>query len=148
MKYSAGLLVTVMLLWCWPTPAQIPGVSESHIKGHVPSSQDFRRLLLRDLRAYLQPDYGDKLTVKYELLRDVPTQSGVASPKFYLWLQATRGKKIVIAGVAKVAAIDKRQFEVLQFIASADIVANPQDLDRSFPAELVPKILAMLNLEE
>jgi hypothetical protein len=148
MKYFCGLLLPVILLWCWPTLAQIPGVAESHIRGNVPSPKDFRGLLLRDLRAYLQPEYGDKLTVNYRLLRDIPTQVGVASPKFYLWLRATRGKKMVIEGVAKVAAIEKRQFEVLQFISRADIVANPQELDRSFPAELVPKILAMLNLDE
>src|SRR6266550_2261815 len=95
MNYRLSLLLASAFLACAPCHAQIPGVAESHIAANVPSTNDFRPFLIRDLTAYLKPTHGDKLTVDYELLRDGPTQSGVAYPKFYLWLRATNAEKTV-----------------------------------------------------
>ena len=89
MNYRLSLLLTFAFLACVSCHAQIPGLAESHIAANVPSTNDFRPFLIRDLTAYLKPTHGDKLKVDYELLRDGPTQSGVAYPKFYVWLRAT-----------------------------------------------------------
>ncbi|MDA0339877.1 MAG: hypothetical protein O2910_08615 [Proteobacteria bacterium] len=61
-------------------------ISQSHIDANVPSSKDFDAFFRRDLEAYftLPPNYDVKL--EYELLRDGPTQTGLAFPKFYAWV--------------------------------------------------------------
>lgn len=120
--------------------AQILGVAESHIAANVPSTNDFRPFLIRDLATYLKPTHGDKLTVDYELLRDGPTQSGVAYPKFYVWLRATNAEQTVIEGAVRVAAIEKKRFEISDFVPRAEIVSRPDSVTRIFPAALIEKI--------
>jgi hypothetical protein len=140
MNYRLTLLLASAFLACASSHAQIPGVAESHIAANVPSTNDFRPFLIRDLTAYLKPTHGDKLTVDYELLRDGPTQSGVAYPKFYLWLRATNAEKTVIEGAVRVAAVDKKRFDVIDFVPRADIVSRPDALGRIFPQALIEKI--------
>ena len=139
MIHRLPLLLAFALLAC-ACHAQIPGVAESHIAANVPSTNDFRPFLIRDLTAYLKPTHGDKLTVDYELFRDGPTQSGVAYPKFYLWLRATNAEKSVIEGVVRVAAIGKKWFEISDFVPRAEIVSRPDAVRRIFPAALIEKI--------
>jgi hypothetical protein len=135
-----SLIVTGLLL-CLSCGAQIPGVAESHIAGNVPSTNDFRPFLIRALTAFLTPTHGDKLTVDYELLRDGPTQSGVAYPKFYLWVRATNAEKAVIEGAVRVAAIEKKRFDVTAFVPRAKAASDPDELARIFPQALIEKIL-------
>jgi hypothetical protein len=139
MIHRLPLLLAFTLLAC-ACHAQIPGVAESHIAANVPSTNDFRPFLIRDLTAYLKPNHGDKLTVDYELLRDGPTQSGVAYPKFYLWLRATNAEKTVIEGAVRVAAVDKKRFDVTDFVSRWEIVSHPDSLARIFPQALIEKI--------
>ncbi|MEY2408094.1 MAG: hypothetical protein QOF48_764 [Verrucomicrobiota bacterium] len=139
MIHRLPLLFAFALLAC-ACHAQIPGVAESHIAANVPSTNDFRPFLIRDLTAYLKPNHGDKLTVDYELLRDGPTQSGVAYPKFYLWLRATNAEKTVIEGAVRVAAVDKKRFDVTDFVPRSEIVSHPDSLARIFPQALIEKI--------
>ena len=139
MIHRLPVMLAFALLAC-ACRGQIPGVAESHIAANVPSTNDFRPFLIRDLTAYLKPTHGDKLTVDYELLRDGPTQSGVAYPKFYLWLRATNAEKTVIEGVVRVAAVDKKRFDVTDFIPRSEIVSHPETLTRIFPQALIEKI--------
>lgn len=120
--------------------AQIPDLAESHVAANVPSTDDFRPFMIRDLTAYLKATHGDKWTVDYELLRDGPTQSGVANPKFYLWLRATNAEKTVIEGAVRVAAVDKKRFEVTDFVPRSEIVSDPDTLPLIFPQALIEKI--------
>jgi hypothetical protein len=115
--------------------------SASHIEAHVPAVEDFRMFLVRDVSEYLSKKEGRELRAECELLRDAPTQSGVAYPKFYVWVRGVDAeKKTVVEGVTRLAAIDKRRFEVTDFISKSDIVAAPDRLDGVFPPLLVPKI--------
>ena len=148
MNYRFVSLAVTALLICLSCHAQIPGVAESHIAANVPSTNDFRPFLIRDLSAYLKSTHGDKLTVDYELLRDGRTQSGVGYPKFYLWLRATNAEKTVIEGAVRVAAIDKKRFDVTDFISRADIVSNPDALARIFPQALIEKILTKAGVKK
>jgi len=141
MNYRLILLLASAFLACASYCAQIPGVAESHIEANVPGTNDFRPFLIRDLTAYLQPLYGDKLTVDYELLRDGPTQSGVTYPKFYLWLKATNIDNTVIEGAIRVAAVDKKRFDITDFLSRTDIVSHPDRLESIFPQPLVENIL-------
>lgn len=147
MIYRLTLLLAFALLAC-ACLAQIPVVVESHIAANVPSTNDFRLFLIRDLTAYLKPTHGNKLTVDYELLRDGPTQSGVAYPKFYLWLRATNAENTVIEGAVRVAAIEKKRFDVTDFIPRTDIVSHPDPLDRIFPQAVIEKILTKAGVKK
>lgn len=115
----------------------------SHVEGHVPEPAVFDQHLKRDLKAYLKTP-----GVHYELLRQGPTQSGVAYPKFYLWVQALDAKgKPTMTGAARVAAMDKSHFEVTHFIAAESIRIEPSQLDSIFPKALVPAILKRARAE-
>ncbi len=142
------LLFLLMLVACATCNAQIPGVAESHIAANVPSTNDFRPFLIRDLTAYLKPAHGDKLKVDYELLRDGPTQSGVAYPKFYVWLRATNAELSIIEGAVRVAAIDKKRFEITDFVPRAEIVSHPDSVARIFPAAVIEKIHAKAGVKK
>ena len=148
MNYRLALLLASAFLACASCHAQIPGVAESHIAANVPSTNDFRPFLIRDLRAYLKPMHGDKLSLDYELLRVGPTQSGIAYPKFYLWLRATNAEKTVIEGAVRVAALEKKRFDVTDFVPRADMVSHPDALDRIFPQALIEKILIKAGVKK
>jgi hypothetical protein len=96
--------------------------------------------LAQELATYLEPDFGDTLTVEYELLRDIPTQVGVAVPKYYVWLIATEGDAVLVEGAARVAAEDAETFTVLNFVSQQSIQEKPDQLDSIFPAALIPAI--------
>lgn len=121
--------------------AQIPGIRESHIDGNVPEKKDFDRFLKRDLTAFFQEGTKGRVRVEYELLRKEPTQSGVAFPKFYLWVKAFQGKKLLVEGAARVAAVEKKRFDVVNFREKAEIQKDPDAVANTFPAALVPGIL-------
>ena len=140
MNYRLSPLLAFGFFACTLCHAQIPGLAESYIAANVPSTNDFRPFLIRDLTAYLKPTHGDKLTVDYELLRDGPTPSGVSYPKFYLWLRATNAEKTVIEGAVRVAAVDKKRFDVTDFVPRSEIVSHPDSLTRIFPQALIEKI--------
>jgi len=115
-------------------------VQRSHIEANVPSKAQFDVLAHRDLLAYFkQHDSADVSSVEYELLRDGPTQSGVAYPKFYLWVHVIGGKKNQ-SGAVVVAAVAKERLEVYNFMSSAQIRKEPEEVAVTFPAALVPLI--------
>ncbi len=120
---------------------QVPNVAKSYIDGNVPIAKNFHAFLVRDLRAYLQPQLGRNITVNYELLRKIPTQAGVADPKFYIWVTVFKQNKLIREGAVRVAAIDRTGFEVTHFVNRQQIVTKPDILSNIFPALLIPKIL-------
>ncbi len=103
--------------------------------------------LTQELAAYLKPDFGDDLIVDYDLLRDVPTQVGVALPKYYVWLIAWHDETVVVEGAARIAAEGDDDFVVLNFISQPDIVRDPAQLTRIFPAALISDIELRAGLD-
>ena len=81
-------------------------IQQSYLDGNTPKKNEFDSLLKRDLEKYFTDIYG-LVTVKWEFLRDGPTQSGVSYPKYYLWTKINKGEKLVTEGAIRVAAIDK-----------------------------------------
>jgi hypothetical protein len=141
-SFTAALLFfTLGFVPASATSAQIPGVRESHIDGNVPDKKDFDRFLKRDLTAYFQEGTKGRVRVEYELLRKEPTQAGVAFPKFYLWVKAFQGKKLLVEGAARVSAAEKKRFDVVNFREKAEIQKAPDAVANTFPAALVPGIL-------
>jgi hypothetical protein len=130
------LLVLPFLLACPPV-----GISRSHIDANVPAAEDFDKLLLRDLAGSFAATFKD-LPIHYEMLRDGPTQSGVAYPKFYLWVTIGDGKSPQQRGAVRVAAIEKKRFEVSDFFSEDAVKKDPTGIHRVFPAPVCERINA------
>jgi hypothetical protein len=131
------LLITGVLIACAP---QGESIAESHIRANVPDEKDFPKFLKRDLEKYFKAKLSKTVTVEYELLRDGPTQSGIAYPKFYAWVTVRDGATIVDEGAVRVAAVEKKFFDVTHFISETDIKRAPAALDEIFPMPVADKI--------
>jgi hypothetical protein len=116
-------------------------IQASHIEGNVPDEKEFDAILKRDLEKYFSDPGKRKIQVSYELFRRTPTQTGVAYPKFYLWVTISINGKPVEEGAARVAAIDKKEFEVINYLKKEDIKRNSAAVHQTFPQALCEKIL-------
>lgn len=144
------LAMSFTLLAAAPGAAQRPSdadlermvaeVQASHIGGNVPNEADFARLLERDLGAYFAATGIADARIDFELLRRGATQSGVAYPKFYLWVRVASGRDSELSGAVRVAAIEKERFEVTAFVSASEIAADPDALESIFPALLLEQI--------
>ena len=123
----------------------IDEIAESHIRANVPDSSDFSTFMTRDLEAYFAKTEGRSTDISYEMLRNSPTQTGIAYPKFYLWVKAVYGDKTINEGAARVAAIEKRRFEITHFLSIKDIKADPEKLYLVFPRPVCERIMERLN---
>jgi hypothetical protein len=123
-----------------PPEQAIGEIQQSHIDANVPSEADFDRLLRRDLAAYFTASDSGSPEVSYDLLRKAPTQSGIAYPKFYAWVQVRHVGKPAREGAVRLAAIDRQRFEVLQFIDRSEISRDPSGLDHVFPPTVAAAI--------
>lgn len=120
--------------------AQGESLAESHIRANVPDEKDFAKFLKRDLEEYFKEAIQKTISVEYELLRDGPTQSGIAFPKFYGWVTVRHGATVLDQGAVRVAAIEKKRFEVTHFFSEAEIKRAPAALDKIFPLPVADKI--------
>lgn len=108
----------------------------AHIAANVPVGGDFDAFLIRDLTAYFVGQGICTPVVTYELLRDGPTQSGVAYPKYYVWAKALSPNGSAVDGVFRVAAIDQTRFDITDFVSREQIVTQPDSLYQAVPAAL------------
>lgn len=144
MKWQVFVLFCFFPLYVWgsgSTSADIfRDIQESPIQGNVPETSSFDLFLKRDLTSFFQAKFQKSMEISYELLRQGPTQSGVALPKFYLWVRVGDKGTIIEEGALRVAAIEKTSFEVLQFISKAEIQTNSTCIDAVFPKALEEEI--------
>jgi hypothetical protein len=115
----------------------------SQIQGNVP--KQFDQLLKRDLIAYFQDLYKEAVTVEYELLREIPTQVGVALPKYYIWVKIYSQKVLLDEGAVKVAAVEKTHFTVLNYLAITALKKSPERINQVFPLPVGDKIRSRLK---
>jgi hypothetical protein len=115
-------------------------VAQSHVDANVPQPGDFDRFMRRDLQSYLESAGYKPVLIHYELLRDGPTQVGSAYPKFYVWMQADTGDSAFTEGVARLAAVDKKEFQVTDFILMSDLRQNPGRACDVFPGPVCLEI--------
>jgi hypothetical protein len=121
-------------------------IADSHISANVPANAgDFDRFLKRDLQAYFLHSTGQPGDVEYSLLRDVPTQVGVADPKFYVWVRVSADAGATTEGAARVAAVERDHFEVLRFLTDAEMRADPALVRRIFPGPVYDRITEKLG---
>jgi hypothetical protein len=140
----------MLLLSAAPVAAQSMSNSEaermiaelqaSHIEANVPDASQFSRLLERDLNAYFKTRGVRNPNSRFELLRQGPTQSGIAYPKFYLWVWVSSGKNNAAAGAVRVAAVGRERFEITDFLSEEEIREAPNQVGSVFPAPLVRAI--------
>jgi len=140
-------LIAILLLFSVSVFAQSSpaDVQASHIEANVPARESFEAFLRRDLLAYFHaPGTG---SLEYKLLRDGPTQSGVAYPKYYLWVTVRSGSSLLNEGAVRVAAIGRKRFEVTNFLSRGTIRATPSEVGVVFPAALVPSVLSLAGVK-
>jgi hypothetical protein len=110
---------------------------KKHIEANVPAKSDFDAFMRRDLIKYFKETTGKQLEVDYELLKEKPFQIGKkypsAYPKFYLWIELYENNKLVNKGAARVAAIEKKRFEVVNFADKKLIEQKNYDAIQLFP---------------
>lgn len=119
-----------------------PSVQQSHVEANVPDAGNFNSLLKRDIISFLKAnDPGFTELVQVELLRNAPTQSGAAYPKFYAWVKYRTGAARTHQGAARLAAMDKVKFEVTNFVPASEAQSDRASVEKVFPSALVPLIM-------
>jgi hypothetical protein len=121
-------------------------VQRSQIEGHAPSGSDVRALLQRGLASYFASPGEPAPEVEIELLREGPTQSGVAYAKYYVWVRVVRAGVSDRQGAARVAAVERERFEVTHFLSAAEIRRDPSRLAPVFPAPVAERIREKLRV--
>jgi hypothetical protein len=140
---KSGLILVLLLSFaCWvgchnPQDA-LTNVAKSHVEANVPPGKLFDELLRRDLNSYFCKDHDCE--IKYEFLRDGPTQSGTSYPKFYLWVKIIEGGIVAEEGAARVAAVEQKRFDVTHFLSREQISQSPSQVASIFPAPVADRI--------
>lgn len=119
-------------------------IHKSHIDANIPDKNQFDSLLKRDLEVYFSPVYG-QVTVNWEFLREGPTQTGVAYPKYYLWVKISKAEKLLDEGAVRMAAIEKTEFEIINYVSIAEIKNKSRDIYLIFPRPVCEKIESRLE---
>ncbi len=112
-----------------------------HVSGNVPKESHFNNFLTRDLSAYFNTRLQRPVVVEFDMLRRHATQSGTSLPKYYIWVRISEKGKVVEQGAARIVAVEKTHFEILQYITQAEIQRNPEIVKSLFPESLCPDIL-------
>lgn len=109
-----------------------------HINGNVPDFAAFDSVLKRDLDSYFGKCRKKAVKTSYELLRKTATQVGVAYPKYYAWVRVSDAKSadLLEQGVVRLAAKDKKEFEITHFLPASEICNNPALLSEIIPRSL------------
>lgn len=148
MNFTSITLGLLLSAFCLSVNAQ-SDVQRSHIEANVSPPDSFERLLVRDLTAYFRRSTGRAIsTVKITRLRDAPTQSGAAYPKYYFWVRVTCDSMLCAEGAVRAAAIERERFEVTDFLSKDVITASPADVGRIFPVALNNRIYELAGLNQ
>lgn len=151
---SALLFLSIFLFTgCVHTPVQneeavhpFQTIRQSHIDANVPEQEKFNEILTRDLHVYFMERLGENISVSYELLREGPSQNGVAYPKYYAFVVIKKNDKTVERGAVRLAAIEKTKFEVTDYLTDKEIQKNPQSIYTVFPKSVCENIEMELDL--
>lgn len=139
LKIILFLLISSYSLIAAANPIQ--EIHQSHISANVPATfEEFSTILERDLVQYFSTSLSTEVTVKFELLRKGPTQTGVAYPKFYAWVKVLRSEKEIESGAVRVASIEKTHVKVTDFVSKSEIIQNPKYIETIFPLLLCENI--------
>jgi|GEM_PF-4328069 len=115
-------------------------IRNSHIETNSPSEDNFAEFLKRDLELFFKKRYNKEISVEFELLRDGPTQSGVAYPKHYAWIIIYSDNEKIEQGAVRLAAIDTKYFDITHFISRDQIKKDVDQIYSIFPSPVCDKI--------
>lgn len=115
-------------------------IRQSHIDANVPAEKDFDAFLKRDLEKYFKAEPEKDVSVKYELLRKDAAQSGVALPKFYIWVEVYEKDKLIERGAARIAAVEKKEFHIVQYFDESRLKKDTELISKIFPRTVIEKI--------
>ena len=105
------------------------------------AKDDFSKSLINEASAYLTKKESQKISAEIELLRKAPTQSGIAYPKYYIWVRGVNPEnKTITEGAMRLAEIENSNFKITDFVTRDSIISDPLQLDMIFPKALVPLI--------
>lgn len=115
---------------------------QSHIDANVPTASEFDSIMKRDVAKGLAERLGHPVNVECTLLRKVPTQVGVAYPKYYVWVIArdVSSGQIVTEGAGRLAAVDRKEFHLTDFLSKTEIAAEPNSIEAVFPKQVCDEI--------
>lgn len=133
MKKNKIIILLLLIVAC-------NGIENTHIKENVPDSELFNQFIERDLLSYFKNIYDSNIIVDWLLLRKAPTQTGTAFPKFYLWATIYDKSTMLSQGVLSVAAVDKKSFNIIDFIEIDDYWANTNAYINIFPSDIKKRI--------
>ncbi|UTM21763.1 hypothetical protein [Dyadobacter chenhuakuii] len=119
-------------------------VQKSYLEANIPDQLQFDSLLKRDLEKYFSTK-SKQVVVKWEFLREGPTQSGVAYPKYYLWTKIYTDDKMLKEGAVRVAAIEKARFDITDFVSIKEINNHRKDIYMIFPGAVCEKINLLIQ---
>jgi len=145
LKLSLYVIFIILLVNPFISFASDNAFLNSHIKGNVPDESDFKTLLSRDLNNYFSNSLKKSINTEYVLLRDGPTQSGVAYPKYYLWVKCYNVDNLIIEGAVRIAAIEKTHFEITNFVSLEDIRKGKININEIFPMPVCKVIRTYIN---
>ena len=112
----------------------------SHIEANVPPESQFNMIIMLALEKFMTANLGKPCTVRYTLLRKGSTQSGVVYPKYYVWVEVLLDGKTIEQGAARVAAIEKTEFHVTDFLTVDKIRSASKEIYRVFPKPVCREI--------
>lgn len=115
-------------------------LADDHIAANVPSNANFAQFIIRDLSIWFKNKTNETPDVKWSLLRDDPTQTGISYPKYYVWARFKFGKHSQ-HGALRLAAVQQDHFEVTDWMPREEILKNPEKVGKIFPASLIDAII-------
>ena len=102
-----------------------PAVSDAQLRG--------------DLQKYFSSRRPALTVIGYDLLRPGPTITGIAYPKYYLWVRLRGANSSLIEVAVRVAAINQA-FEITNVVDAEGIRSGKEAPGAVFPTALVPEI--------
>lgn len=135
----------LLILCCVATSCASRDVATDSTRAPVDEGVD--SLMRRDLGTYFTKRDGPNSRVDFAYLRVGPTITGIAYPKYYLWITSKADNAVVSEGAARVALIDST-IEVTNFLSAAYIRREPASIDAVFPPSVATAIRKRLQLPD
>ncbi len=143
---AAPLLLASILLYDLYTPAN-PQAQNSQAK-YLAAREAFDRSFREDLLDYfVRIHRSENVSLSFELLREGPTVTGMAAPKFYAWTEVSLGQAVEEAGAVRVAETGAGEFEVFDYLSADEMRRDFNKALEIFPLSVAEEIRERLSME-
>lgn len=115
---------------------------DSYDKSAVDANQkDLSPNFALTLKEYFRLKTSKNVTIQFDLLRKGGTETGIAFPKYYAWVEIFEGTSRIERGAVRVAEVDTGKYEVTHYLADSEIESDPDIVYSIFPKELGDRII-------